>query len=35
MIRDWPTALIVLGIVMSLVWAGLLIWLLLRLLHVA
>lgn len=33
MIREWPVAVIVFGLVLSLVWAGLLVWLLLRLLH--
>lgn len=33
-ISDWPMAVIALGIVLTLVWAGLLVWFLLHLLHV-
>jgi hypothetical protein len=29
----WPPALIALGIILSLVWSSLLVWLLLRLFH--
>ena len=34
MIREWPAALIVFGIVLTLVWTGLLVWLFLHLLQV-
>jgi hypothetical protein len=33
MIREWPVALIAFGVVLTVVWAGLLVWLLLHLLH--
>jgi hypothetical protein len=34
LIAQWPAALVALGLVLTLIWAGLLFWLFLRLLHV-
>jgi hypothetical protein len=34
LIAQWPTALVALGLVLTVVWMGLLGWLFLRLLHV-
>jgi hypothetical protein len=31
---EWPTALVMLGIALTLVWSGLLVWLVFHLLHV-